>query len=222
MLIAADPSVASVAYVLSDAREAIGFIPWMFNLPDAAPTHAAAFAQITDPQGFAAAFGPSPPPNAVTLNSAPTASALLNGTACLWPFATSQTLYALANYLRATTPSAHALPSLPLRREGPGEGQPPSTINYQPSTTSRLSSPTPAANTRTVCLTSANIRTKPPAIGSTASTTAAVTTIILPYADLLITGIIGLIPRADDVVEINPLLPNRHLGLVLPRWREIS
>ena len=27
------------------------------------------------------------------------------------------------------------------------------------------------------------------------------------YADLLITGVIGLIPRADDIVEISPLLP---------------
>ena len=27
------------------------------------------------------------------------------------------------------------------------------------------------------------------------------------FADLLITGVIGFIPRADDVVELNPLLP---------------
>ena len=42
------------------------------------------------------------------------------------------------------------------------------------------------------------------------------------YADLLITGVVGLRPRADDIVEMHPLLPAGHLGLVLPRRREIS
>jgi len=27
------------------------------------------------------------------------------------------------------------------------------------------------------------------------------------YCDLIITGLVGLRPRADDIVEVNPLLP---------------
>src|SRR5439155_10941819 len=40
---------------LSDAREAIGFIPWIFNLPDEQCT--GAWAQLVDPEGFWAPFG---------------------------------------------------------------------------------------------------------------------------------------------------------------------
>jgi len=39
----------------SDVREELGFIPWCFNLP--ACGHEAAWAQLTDPQGFRAPFG---------------------------------------------------------------------------------------------------------------------------------------------------------------------
>src|SRR3972149_2807279 len=40
---------------LSDAREAIGFIPWMFN--GAGPEHAEAWRQIRDDEGFRAPWG---------------------------------------------------------------------------------------------------------------------------------------------------------------------
>jgi hypothetical protein len=66
----------------------------------------------------------------------------------------------------------------------------------------------------------------------------AITTINSSYADLVITGIVGLRPRADNVVEVHPLLPDGGLGLVLfgqraqswphahdpmgQDWREIS
>jgi hypothetical protein len=36
----------------------------------------------------------------------------------------------------------------------------------------------------------------------------AITTINSSYADLVITGIVGLRPRADNVVEVHPLLPD--------------
>lgn len=41
---------------LCDAREAIGFIPWMFGLPEAGRGSEAAWTQFTDPQGFYAPF----------------------------------------------------------------------------------------------------------------------------------------------------------------------
>ena len=38
------------------------------------------------------------------------------------------------------------------------------------------------------------------------------------YCDLIITGLVGLRPRADDIVEVNPLLP-AELGEVLRSLR---
>jgi hypothetical protein len=93
------PSVPSDSYTFSTAREAIGFIPWMFNLPDPHPDHAAAFAQLTDPQGFAAPFGLTTAERRhPEFRNRGVGTCEWDG--ALWPFATSQTLYALANYLR--------------------------------------------------------------------------------------------------------------------------
>ena len=82
---------------LSDAREAIGFIPWMFNL--AGPEHAAAWRQIKDPAGFSA-------PRGLTTAERRHPEFRTHGTGtcewdgAVWPFATSQTLTGLANVLR--------------------------------------------------------------------------------------------------------------------------
>lgn len=187
VLIAADPSVASVPYVLSDAREAIGFIPWMFNLPDAAPTHAAAFAQLTDPQGFAAPFGLTTAERRhPEFRNRGIGTCEWDG--AIWPFATSQTLYALANYLRAETTS-------PINSQ-------PSTINYFTAfltyTRSQYANGLPYIGEYQDEVTGDWINGKNDRSRYYNHST---------YADLLITGVIGLIPRADNIVEIKPLLP---------------
>src|SRR4029434_1175545 len=82
---------------VSDAREAIGFIPWYFNLPD--PGHEAAWSQLMDADGFLAPFG---------ITTAERRHPQFRSHGCcncewdgaVWPFATSQTLTALANVLR--------------------------------------------------------------------------------------------------------------------------
>ncbi|GID29353.1 MGH1-like glycoside hydrolase domain-containing protein [Paractinoplanes brasiliensis] len=78
-------------------REQIGFIPWYFGMPSA--DKSVAWAQLTDPQGFAAPFGPT----TTERRSRWFMHEALNG-CCRWdgpswPFATSQTLTALANQL---------------------------------------------------------------------------------------------------------------------------
>ncbi|MDH7600029.1 MAG: exo-alpha-sialidase, partial [Sedimentisphaerales bacterium] len=82
---------------LSDAREAIGFIPWYFNLP--APGHERAWGQLLDPEGFRAPFGLTTAerrhPN---FRSHGTGTCEWDG--AVWPFATSQTLTAMANLIR--------------------------------------------------------------------------------------------------------------------------
>ncbi|MBV9125307.1 MAG: glycoside hydrolase, partial [Planctomycetes bacterium] len=86
---------------LSDAREAIGFLPWYFDLPD--PGYEAAWAQFPDPAGFHAPFG---------ITTAERRHPRFRSHGCckcewdgaVWPFATSQTLVALANVLRDYRP----------------------------------------------------------------------------------------------------------------------
>lgn len=84
----------------SDAREAIGLIPWYFNLPPDRPEFAKAWRQLTDTAGFSAPWG---------LTTAERRHPLFrthgSGHGCewdgpVWPFATTQTLKALSHLLR--------------------------------------------------------------------------------------------------------------------------
>jgi hypothetical protein len=82
---------------LCDAREAIGFIPWYFNLPEAGCEQA--WRQIKDPAGFNAPMG-------LTTAERRHPAFRANGVGtcewdgAVWPFASTQTLVALANVLR--------------------------------------------------------------------------------------------------------------------------
>ncbi len=84
---------------LSSFREQIGFVPWYFNLPDKNQGYESAWTQFTDPAGFNAPFGLT-----TTERRAPGFRTHGSGHGCewdgpVWPFATSQTLTALANVL---------------------------------------------------------------------------------------------------------------------------
>ncbi|WP_229693085.1 MGH1-like glycoside hydrolase domain-containing protein [Lentzea pudingi] len=78
-------------------REEIGFVPWYFHMPPAA--NSAAWAQLTDPQGFASPYGPTTAERRSPwfMKDALTGCCRWNGPS--WPFATSQTLTAMANLL---------------------------------------------------------------------------------------------------------------------------
>ncbi len=84
------------ADTLCCAREAIGFIPWYFNLPEKRHEHA--WLQINDKEGFAAPYG-------LTTAERRHPEFRTRGVGrcewdgAIWPFATSQTLTGLANYL---------------------------------------------------------------------------------------------------------------------------
>jgi len=177
----------SSPYVLSSAREAIGYIPWMFNLPDSAPSHAQAFSQLTDPQGFSAPFGITTAERRhPQFRSHGIGTCEWDG--AVWPFATSQTLYALANYSHANT--------------GPALNSQPSTLNsffdaFLTYTRSQHANGQPYIGEYLDEVTGDWINRNDRSRYYNHST----------YADLLITGVIGLRPRADEVVEISPLLP---------------
>ena len=82
-----------------NVRELIGYVPWYFNLPDDKPEYALAWEKLKDTTGFSAPYGLT-----VTEQSHPFFEISYEGHECQWngpswPFATTQTLKAMANYL---------------------------------------------------------------------------------------------------------------------------
>lgn len=83
---------------LANVREAIGYIPWYFNLPDDNKKYEVAWKQVKDEQGFLAPYG---------LTTAERRHPLFRQAGCcncewdgaVWPFASSQTMTAMANYM---------------------------------------------------------------------------------------------------------------------------
>lgn len=167
-----------------NVREIFGYIPWCFNLPDAGRGYEEAWRQF-----FNAPHGPT-----VAERCHPNFK--INPAGCewrgaSWPFATAQTLTAMANLLNnyrqevigkndyldllKTYARSHQKKSadgtvVPWIDESlnpdsgewiPTEGDPPRGKDYNHST----------------------------------------------FCDLVITGLVGLRPRADNMVEVNPLLP---------------
>jgi hypothetical protein len=177
-----NPSASFVLYVPSSAREAVGFIPWMFNLPDSGKGYEVAWWQFTNPQVFSAPFGLTTAERRhPQFRSHGTGTCEWDG--AIWPFATSQTLYALGNMLRDSsqnlvTAQNHFNAFLTYTRSQRAAGKP-FIGEYLDEVTGDWIN----RNDRSRYYNHST------------------------YADLLITGVIGLIPRADDVVEINPLLP---------------
>jgi hypothetical protein len=81
-----------------NVRELVGYIPWAFQLAGAG--NETAWAQVLDPEGFAAPYGPTTAeqrhPGFMTRHDEH--ECLWNGPS--WPFATCQTLMGMANLLR--------------------------------------------------------------------------------------------------------------------------
>jgi len=166
-------------------REEIGFIPWYFSLPEPGRGFEVAWRQFTDEQGFKAPFGITTAERRALGFRTHGSGHSCEWDGAVWPFATSQTLTALANVLRnypqeavtsrdwfdaflAYTRSQH-YDGLPYVGEYLDEktgawlkGRDPRSYYYNHST----------------------------------------------YADLVITGLAGLRPRADNTVEVAPLLPS--------------
>ncbi|MFT3781351.1 MAG: trehalase family glycosidase [Nibricoccus sp.] len=168
---------------LANVREEIGFIPWYFKLPEPNRGFETAWAQLTDEQGFKAPFGITTAERRhPQFRSHGVGTCEWDG--AVWPFATSQTLTALANVLREypqqvvskrdyfdafkTYVKSHRYDGKPYIGEYLDEkngqwlmGKNPRSRYYNHST----------------------------------------------FADLLISGVVGLQPRADGLIEVDPLLP---------------
>ena len=89
-------------------REQVGYIPWYFGLP--LPGREAAFAQLTDPRGFAAPWG------LTTAEQRHPRFMFRHEHECLWngpvwPYATAQTLTAAARVIREYPATAQFTPA---------------------------------------------------------------------------------------------------------------
>lgn len=84
-------------------RELIGFVPWYFNMPNDNTSYASAWKQLPDTRGFRAKFGPTTceQRNHYFSISYKDHECQWNGPS--WPYATSQTLTAMANLLNNYT-----------------------------------------------------------------------------------------------------------------------
>ncbi len=90
------PLADNPTMALLDTREEEGFVPWMFELPTAAD--AVALSELKDPQGFAAAYGPTTAERRSRWFDYQDASCC-HWDGPSWPYETSQTLTGLANLL---------------------------------------------------------------------------------------------------------------------------
>jgi hypothetical protein len=166
---------------LSDAREAIGYVPWCFNLPDRG--YEAAWQQLTDPQGFWSPKGLNTAERRhPQFRSHGVGKCEWDGAA--WPFATSQTLNALANVLRHYPQNyvtkQHYLDAVRIYAAAhQKDGKPYIGEYYDEVTGEWLKGDNPRSRYY-------NHST---------------------YCDLIINGLVGLIPRADNTIELSPLLP---------------
>ncbi len=167
----------------SDAREEIGFIPWYFELPEKDRGFEAAWAQLTDEQGFKAPLGITTAERRhPQFRSHGVGGCEWDG--AVWPFATSQTLTALANVLRdypqQVVTNRDYFDAFLTYVKSMHWGDKPYIGEYLDEKTGAW-------------LKGDNPRSR----WYNHST----------FADLLITGVVGLRPRADDQLEISPLLP---------------
>lgn len=181
----------------SDVRELHGYTPWYFDMPD--PQFAPAWKQVMDPKGFFAPFGLT-----TAEQRHPKYTISYEGHECqwngpVWPFSTSVTLSGLANLLNGPAQDvisaadyckllqiyakAHQI-TLKDGRTVPwiDEVQNPVTGDWI---------------SRTMLLRQKHTDTHERGKDYNHST----------FCDLVISGLIGLRPRSDNVVEVNPLVP---------------
>ena len=193
---------------LADVREEHGYTPWYFNLPDRNAGYEEAWRQLMDPKGFFAPYGPT-----TAEQRHPKFAVSYTGHGCQWngpswPFATAVTLTALANVLNNYPQTVISKAdyfktfgiytnSHQLKRED-GRIQPWIDENIDPFTGVWLARVfCMAENDRLMARDKAEKVLRERGKDYNHST----------YCDLVISGLVGLRPRPDETVEVNPLVP---------------
>ena len=170
---------------LDDAREAIGFIPWYFDLPADDKKYAKAWDQLKDVNGFTAPWGLTTAERRHPLFRTHGSGHGCEWDGAVWPFATTQTLKGLSNLL--TSYQHHASMNADLfydelhkyawshqKRDLPYLGE------YQDEKNGEwLKGDNPRSSYYNHSC----------------------------FADLVINDLIGLKPREDNIIELYPLIP---------------
>lgn len=161
-------------------RELVGFVPWYFNLPDSG--FESAWKQLTDARGFAGRFGPTTAERRADRFMHPeNHDCLWNGPS--WPYATTQTLVAIANLLDNYPQNA--------------------VSNHDYFDVLRAYSQSQRKDGR-------------PWIAEDLDADTGEWIVDLPrsenynhsgFADLVVTGLVGLRPRSDEKLVVKPLVP---------------
>jgi hypothetical protein len=174
-------------------REAIGYVPWYFNLPD--PGYEAAWRHINDPQGFCSPVGLTTAevrhPQFLKINP----ERLASWDGAIWPYATSQTLTAMQNLIRNNNQSyvnaSDYIRELSKYAISHLRDDKPSISEVVRDPYVRQMSGSEHYNHSTFC-------------------------------DLVITGAAGIVPRPDNILEVSPLFPEEwdHFCLDGVRYRD--
>ncbi|WP_256960047.1 discoidin domain-containing protein [Sphingobium sp. Z007] len=170
-------------------RELVGYLPWMFELVPDDPKYAAAWTHLLDPASLAGKAGMRTVEASYEyymrqyryLGTAPECQ--WNGP--IWPYQTTQILHGMANLLdhaRATGPVTRSIYMRLLRQYA--------ALHYQ--------------GERLDIEEDYHPETGKPIVGLDRSHHY----FHSGFNDLVLTGLVGIRPRADDVLEVNPLLPD--------------
>ncbi len=167
---------------LANVREEIGYLPWYFNMPDVS-RYDSAWTQVKDEKGFSAPYGLTTAERRhPEFRTRGVGKCEWDG--AIWPFATSQTLTAMANFMnnypqKVITDSVYfhqleLLMELQHHRGLPYVGEYLDEVNGNWLKGDQERSRYYNHST---------------------------------FNDLIITGLVGLRPRADHTIEVNPLVP---------------
>jgi hypothetical protein len=179
---------------LSGVREQIGYIPWMFNIP--AASHGVAWKQLFDPQGFDGKYGATTAERrSPRFRFASSDQCTWNGPA--WPFAMTQTLLALAAYedRDGTSIMSHADYFKLFSRYVLSQHQTLKNGHVIDWIDEDLDADTDEWIAKDMLI----AKDKQVGRGNYYNHSG--------FADPLITGLIGLRPRADNRIVLDPLLP---------------
>ena len=167
----------------ANVREAIGYIPWYFNLPDTTQKYEIAWKEIMDEKGFSAPYGLTTAERRhPEFRTRGVGKCEWDG--AIWPFASAQTLTAMANFMN-NYPQTVLSDSVYFRQmELYVESQYHRGRPYIGEYLDEVAG---------YWLKGDQERSR----YYNHST----------FNDLIITGLIGLRPRLDNTIEVNPLIP---------------
>lgn len=165
-----------------NGRELIGYVPWQFNLPD--EEHSVAWQFLMDEAHFKADYGPTTVSQSDTLFMLTERCCIWSGQS--WPYATTQTLVAMANLLNnyeqeVVDRDDYVELLRTYTRTQYKDGRPYIAESANPYTGSWFGSNMP------------NHSEHYSHSG---------------YADLILSGLLGIRPMADGTLVVNPLIPD--------------